>query len=113
MISGADHLTIPNRHFRIFPPICLVLAIGGDLGVCMNPADGGLRVRILPPFPLQQGVYCEPPDCGQRQKPSPRGRSGGQQTLQSLQAWDVSVLAVSGLQFDLSTPHRKMMVVAI
>jgi putative DNA-invertase from lambdoid prophage Rac len=30
------------------------------------------------------------------------------QTLQSLQAWDVSVLAVSGLQFDLSTPHGKM-----
>ena len=30
------------------------------------------------------------------------------QTLKSLQAWDVSVLAVSGLQFDLSTPHGKM-----
>jgi len=30
------------------------------------------------------------------------------QTLQSLQAWDVSVLAISGLQFDLSTPHGKM-----
>jgi putative DNA-invertase from lambdoid prophage Rac len=30
------------------------------------------------------------------------------QSLQSLQAWDVSVLAVSGLQFDLSTPHGKM-----
>ena len=30
------------------------------------------------------------------------------QTLQSLQASDVSVLAVSGLQFDLSTPHGKM-----
>jgi hypothetical protein len=27
------------------------------------------------------------------------------QTLQSLQAWNVSVLAISGLQFDLSTPH--------
>jgi hypothetical protein len=30
------------------------------------------------------------------------------QSLQSLQASDVSVLAVSGLQFDLSTPHGKM-----
>jgi DNA invertase Pin-like site-specific DNA recombinase len=30
------------------------------------------------------------------------------QTLQSLQAWDVSVLAISGLQFDLATPHGKM-----
>lgn len=30
------------------------------------------------------------------------------QTLQSLQAWGVSVLAISGLQFDLSTPHGKM-----
>src|SRR5260370_123991 len=30
------------------------------------------------------------------------------QTLKSLQAWDVSVLAVSGLQFDLSTPRGKM-----
>ena len=30
------------------------------------------------------------------------------QTLQSLQAWDVSVLAILGLQFDLSTPHGKM-----
>src|SRR5215472_11273355 len=30
------------------------------------------------------------------------------QTLQSLQAWDVSVLAISGLQFDLSAPHGKM-----
>ena len=30
------------------------------------------------------------------------------ETLQALQAWDVSVLAVSGLQFDLSTPHGKM-----
>ena len=29
------------------------------------------------------------------------------QTLQSLQACDVSVLAISGLQFDLSTPHGK------
>ena len=29
-------------------------------------------------------------------------------SLQSLQAWDVSVLAVSGLQFDLSTSHGKM-----
>ena len=25
-----------------------------------------------------------------------------------LQAWDVSVLAILGLQFDLSTPHGKM-----
>ena len=30
------------------------------------------------------------------------------QTLQSLQAWNVSVLAISGLQFDLSTPHGRM-----
>jgi putative DNA-invertase from lambdoid prophage Rac len=30
------------------------------------------------------------------------------QTLQSLQAWNVSVLAISGLQFDLSTPPGKM-----
>ena len=30
------------------------------------------------------------------------------QALQSLQGWNVSVLAVSGLQFDLSTPHGKM-----
>lgn len=30
------------------------------------------------------------------------------QTLQSLQAWNVSVLAISGLQFDLATPHGKM-----
>ena len=30
------------------------------------------------------------------------------ETLQALQAWNVSVLAVSGLQFDLSTPHGKM-----
>jgi len=30
------------------------------------------------------------------------------ETLQAHQAWDVSVLAVSGLQFDLSTPHGKM-----
>lgn len=30
------------------------------------------------------------------------------ETLQAVQAWDVSVLAVSGLQFDLSTPHGKM-----
>jgi putative DNA-invertase from lambdoid prophage Rac len=38
------------------------------------------------------------------------GRStiGLVQTLQSLQAWRVSVLAVSGLQFDLSTPYGKM-----
>jgi hypothetical protein len=28
--------------------------------------------------------------------------------VQSLQAWDVSVLAISGLQFDLSTPNGKM-----
>jgi putative DNA-invertase from lambdoid prophage Rac len=28
--------------------------------------------------------------------------------VQSLQAWDVSVLAVSGPQFDLPTPHGKM-----
>lgn len=30
------------------------------------------------------------------------------QTLQSLQAWNVSVLAISGLQFDLATSHGKM-----
>jgi DNA invertase Pin-like site-specific DNA recombinase len=30
------------------------------------------------------------------------------QTLQSLQAWNVLVLAISGLQFNLSTPHGKM-----
>ena len=30
------------------------------------------------------------------------------ETLQALQAWHASVLAVSGLQFDLSTPHGKM-----
>jgi putative DNA-invertase from lambdoid prophage Rac len=30
------------------------------------------------------------------------------QTLQAVQAWNVSVLAVSGLQFDLSTPHGRM-----
>ena len=30
------------------------------------------------------------------------------QTLKSLQAWDVSVLAISGLQFDFSTLHGKM-----
>jgi len=28
--------------------------------------------------------------------------------VQTLQAWDVSVLAISGLQFDLSTAHGKM-----
>jgi putative DNA-invertase from lambdoid prophage Rac len=41
---------------------------------------------------------------------SRRGRSTIDlvQTLQSLQARDVSVLAISGLQFDLSTPHGKM-----
>ena len=32
------------------------------------------------------------------------------QTLQELQSWKVSVLAVSGLQFDLSSPHGKLMV---
>lgn len=30
------------------------------------------------------------------------------QTLQSLPAWDVSVPAISRLQFDLATPHGKM-----
>jgi putative DNA-invertase from lambdoid prophage Rac len=30
------------------------------------------------------------------------------QTLQSLQAWNVSVLVISGLQFDLATLHGKM-----
>ena len=30
------------------------------------------------------------------------------QSLQSLQAWKVSILAQSGLQFDLTTPHGKM-----
>jgi putative DNA-invertase from lambdoid prophage Rac len=30
------------------------------------------------------------------------------QSLQSLQAWKVSILAKSGLQFDLTTPHGKM-----
>ena len=37
-----------------------------------------------------------------------RAALGLVQTLQSLQAWDVSVLAISGLQFDLATPHGKM-----
>ena len=32
------------------------------------------------------------------------------ETLQALQSWKVSVLAVSGLQLDLSTPHGKLMV---
>ena len=30
------------------------------------------------------------------------------QSLQSLQAWKVSILAQSGLQFDLTTPHGKI-----
>jgi putative DNA-invertase from lambdoid prophage Rac len=30
------------------------------------------------------------------------------QSLQSLRAWKVSILAKSGLQFDLTTPHGKM-----
>lgn len=30
------------------------------------------------------------------------------QSLQSLQAWKVSILAKSGFQFDLTTPHGKM-----
>ena len=30
------------------------------------------------------------------------------QSLQSLQAWKVSILSQSGLQFDLATPHGKM-----
>src|SRR6266567_740750 len=48
MISGTDHATVPNRHFRHFPPIYApLLAIGGDLGV---PSRQGPRVRIrLPP----------------------------------------------------------------
>ena len=30
------------------------------------------------------------------------------QTLQTLQSWKVSVLAMNGLQFDLATPHGKL-----
>jgi len=30
------------------------------------------------------------------------------QTLQSLQAWNVSIVALHGLQFDLTTPHGRM-----
>jgi DNA invertase Pin-like site-specific DNA recombinase len=30
------------------------------------------------------------------------------QTLQDLQAWKVSLIAQAGLQFDLSTPHGKL-----
>jgi putative DNA-invertase from lambdoid prophage Rac len=30
------------------------------------------------------------------------------QTLQSLQSWKVSILAMNGLQFDLTTPHGKL-----
>ena len=35
------------------------------------------------------------------------------ETLQALQSWKVSVLAVNGLQFDLSTPHGKLMVAVL
>ena len=35
------------------------------------------------------------------------------ETLQTLQSFKVSVLAVSGLQFDLSTPHGKLMVAVL
>ena len=31
------------------------------------------------------------------------------ETLQALQSWKVSMLAVSGLQLDLSTPHGKLL----
>ena len=31
------------------------------------------------------------------------------ETLQGLQSWKVSMLAVSGLQLDLSTPHGKLL----
>jgi DNA invertase Pin-like site-specific DNA recombinase len=30
------------------------------------------------------------------------------QTLQSLQSWKISIIALHGLQFDLSTPHGRM-----
>jgi DNA invertase Pin-like site-specific DNA recombinase len=30
------------------------------------------------------------------------------QTLQALQSWRVSILAMNGLQFDLTTPHGKL-----
>ena len=30
------------------------------------------------------------------------------QTLQALQSWKVSILALNGLQFDLTTPHGKL-----
>ena len=30
------------------------------------------------------------------------------QTLQALQSWRVSILAMNGLQFDLNTPHGKL-----
>lgn len=30
------------------------------------------------------------------------------QTLQALQSWKVSILAINGLQFDLTTPHGKL-----
>ena len=32
------------------------------------------------------------------------------QTLQALQSWKVSILAMNGLQFDLTTPHGKLIV---
>ena len=35
------------------------------------------------------------------------------ETLQTLQSFKVSVLAVSGLQFDLSTPHGKLLVAVL
>jgi hypothetical protein len=52
MISGADHAAVPNRHFPPFSrrSAAPLLAIGGDLGVCIHPSDGGPMVRIhLPP----------------------------------------------------------------
>ena len=42
---------------RFSYPGAPVLAIGGGLGLCINPADEGPRVRILL---LQRGVTCEP-----------------------------------------------------
>jgi hypothetical protein len=50
MISALITQWCQTGSFAIFPPICAPgVAIRGDPGVCVNPADGGPRVRILLP----------------------------------------------------------------
>jgi hypothetical protein len=72
-------------------------------------------VIVDPPWPIEKVDRDVRPDrAPTRSSPSrshrasPSIASTTSADLSSLQAWDVSVLAVSGPQFDLSTPHGKM-----